>query len=54
MAVCADGGVVTDGDEAGTNGELSGVLGAIRRCIRWLGDLHRGYAYTGHLPRRER
>lgn len=28
------------------------VVERLRRACRWLRDLHRGYAYTGHLPRR--
>jgi|GEM_PF-4377939 len=45
---------VTDADEEGTDADRGGILGPLRRGIRWLRELHRGYAYTGHLPRRGR
>ncbi|HKJ58897.1 MAG TPA: hypothetical protein VKA37_06690 [Halobacteriales archaeon] len=40
-------------DEPPPDGEPggSGVVAYLRRGVRWLRELHRGYAYTGHLPR---
>lgn len=41
-------------DEPASDGEpeRSGIVGYLRGVAGWLHDLHRGYAYSGHLPRR--
>ena len=46
----SEGETATDAE--GGHLDWHDVFDVLRRGLRWLRDLHRGLAYTGHLPRR--
>lgn len=41
-----------EGSETDADPGPSIAVERLRQCLRWLRNLHRGFAYTGHLPRR--